>query len=81
MLGGEVSFPGPNGSTLTLKIPPETQGGSQLRLTGQGLPRARGQAGDLYVRLQIELPTNLTEKERSLFRQLAELRAHRHAES
>jgi|LSQX01.1.fsa_nt_gb DnaJ-class molecular chaperone len=81
VLGGEVSFPGPNGSTLTLKIPPETQGGSQLRLTGQGLPRARGQAGDLYVRLQIELPTNLTEKERSLFRQLAELRAHPHAES
>jgi DnaJ-class molecular chaperone len=81
VLGGEISFPGPSGSTLTLKIPPETQGGSQFRLTGQGLPRARGQAGDLYVRLQLELPANLTEKERSLFRQLADLRALRHAGS
>ncbi len=78
VLGGEISFQGPSGSTLTLKIPPEAQGGSQLRLVGQGLPRAGGQAGDLYVRLQVEVPTGLTDQERSLFRQLADLRAPRH---
>jgi len=71
ILGGEVSLPGPGGNTLTLRIPPETQNGKQFRLTGQGLPRSRGQAGDLYVRLQVDLPTNLSAEERDLFRRLA----------
>jgi len=71
ILGGEVSVPGPGGSTLTLRIPPESQNGKQFRLTGQGLPRSRGQAGDLYLRLQVDLPTNLSAEERDLFRRLA----------
>lgn len=71
VLGGEVSFQGPGGSTLSLKIPPESQNGRQFRLTGQGLPRSKGAAGDLYVRLQVELPTRLTDEQRELFRRLA----------
>ncbi len=71
VLGGEVSLQGLGGSTLTLKIPPETQNGKQFRLSGQGLPRSRGQAGDLYVRLQVEVPTGLSTEQRELFRRLA----------
>lgn len=74
VLGGECSFQGLGGKTLTLKIPPESQTGSQFRLSGQGLPRGRDQAGDLYVRIQVEIPTGLTEQERELFRQLDALR-------
>lgn len=71
ILGGEASFQGPGGSTLTLKIRPETPNGAQFRLAGQGLPRSRGQAGDLYVRLQVDVPTGLSEEQKVLYRRLA----------
>ena len=74
ILGGEASFQGPGGSTLKVKIRPETQNGTQVRLTGQGLPRSSKPgppAGDLYLRLLVELPTGLSTEQVSLFRRLA----------
>lgn len=76
VLGSEVAFQTPIGKTVTLKIPAETQNGRQFRLTGQGLPGAAGKpAGDLYVRIEIQLPTSLSSRERELFQELAGLRA------
>ena len=59
-----------------IKIPPGTQSGKIFRLKGKGFPvyKQEGQSGDLYVTLEVKLPTNLTEKEKELFGQLAALK-------
>ncbi len=77
ILGGEVVVPTPKGK-LALTIPPETQPGRVFRLRGQGMPKLNGQPGergDLLVRVKLVLPSNLSEKERALFRQLRDLRS------
>ncbi len=75
-LGGEISVPTLKGTTLTLRIPPETQNGKTFRLQGQGMPRLRkpNEHGDLYVKVRLVLPTPLTDQEKALFQQLADLR-------
>jgi molecular chaperone DnaJ len=74
ILGGEIQVPTPRGK-LALKIPPETQNERVFRLAGQGMPSLGGSTrGDLLVKASIVLPTHLSEKERELFRQLAQSR-------
>jgi molecular chaperone DnaJ len=74
VLGGEVQVPTPKGK-LALKIPPETQNGRIFRLAGQGMPHlGKSTSGDLLARVNVILPTRLTEKEKELFRQLGQLR-------
>ncbi len=77
VLGGEVAVPTLKGQVM-LKIPPETQGGQVFRLRGQGMPRlgAPNTRGDLYVETRIEVPQRLSEKERDLYQQLAQIRKH-----
>jgi molecular chaperone DnaJ len=72
-LGAEVQVPTISGQA-TMKIPPGVQSGQQLRLRGQGMPRRSGGHADLYARVKITVPRNLTEDERRLFEQLQELR-------
>ncbi len=76
VMGGEIQVPTLKGTTLSLRIPPETQGGRTFRLQGQGMPALRNPAerGDLYVKIRLVLPTPLTEKEKSTFKELAALR-------
>ena len=75
VLGTEAKFQTPMGKEVSLKIPPESQNGRSFRLAGQGLPSAGNKpAGDLYVKLEVSLPTKLTSKERELFEELARLR-------
>lgn len=75
VLGSEVRFDTPLGKEVSLKIPAESQNGRSFRLSGQGLPGAGGKtAGDLYVKLEVTLPTRLSEEERGLFEKLAQLR-------
>jgi DnaJ-class molecular chaperone len=74
LLGGEVPAPTMSGD-VTMKIPPGTQSNKLLRLAGKGMPKPKGGGtGDEYVRLIGTLPTNLSEKEKKLFRELASLR-------
>ncbi|MHC2991535.1 molecular chaperone DnaJ [Pontibacter sp. HJ8] len=74
ILGGEVQV-----NTLTgqikLKIPAGTQNGKTLRLRGKGMPvyGKPDQYGDLYVKIEVQLPIHLSEEERSLMLQLREL--------
>jgi curved DNA-binding protein len=56
---------------VNLKVPAGTRAGQQLRLAGRGLPKPGGGAGDLYAIAQIALPPTLTEREKSLYRELA----------
>jgi curved DNA-binding protein len=74
MLGGEIMVDALNGK-VKLKIKPETPNGTSLRLKGKGFPvyKKEGQHGDLFVTLEIRLPSNLSEKEKELFRELQKL--------
>jgi molecular chaperone DnaJ len=82
VLGAEIPVPTLDG-TITVKVPPGTQPGSQLRVRGKGLPRfgERG-SGDLYVRLAVRLPERLSAEERRLWEKLRSSRpANRNRQS
>ena len=72
VLGDTLVVPTLEGNAR-LKLPPGTQGGQRFRLRERGLPGVSGQRGDLYVVAQIQLPKKLTERERELWEQLAQL--------
>jgi len=74
VLGGEITIETLNGK-VKLKVKPETQNGSKVKLTGKGFPvyKNEGKFGDLYVTYLVKIPINLTEKQKSLFKQLSEL--------
>ncbi len=74
VLGGEVKVPTMAGQ-VSMTIPEGTQNNRLLRLSGKGMPKVKGGgSGDQYVRLIGQLPQNLTDKERKLFKELAGLR-------
>ena len=73
MLGSDVTVPTLKGR-VSLRIPPETQNGRTIRLAGQGMPRAGGGSGDLYVTVKVVLPTKLSDTEKDHMRQMAEQR-------
>lgn len=75
MLGGEVTLKTLEGS-VKLKIPPETQGGTVIRLRGKGTPRLgkSSDRGDLLAKVKVSLPKNLTDQEKQLFQELAKER-------
>jgi curved DNA-binding protein len=55
-----------------MKIPAGIQGGQKLRLKGKGLPR-REKPGDLFVRIRIAVPKQLSLEEKTLFESLAQV--------
>jgi curved DNA-binding protein len=71
VLGGEVHVPTMTGDVV-LSIPAGTQNGRTFRLRGKGMPRLRhsDQHGDLYAKVEVELPTRLTSQQRELFEEL-----------
>jgi curved DNA-binding protein len=75
VLGGETTIDTLTGK-VKMKIAPETQNGTKLRLKGKGFPvyKKEGQYGDLYVTFQVKIPTHLSEKEKELFTQLSKLK-------
>ncbi len=74
VLGGDVRVPTMNGE-VTMTVPAGTQSNKLLRLAGKGMPKLKTDGyGDEYVRLIGQLPTNLSDKETKLFRELATLR-------
>jgi molecular chaperone DnaJ len=74
MLGGEVGLPTLNGN-LSLKIPAETQNGKVFRLAGKGMPQlGNNKYGNMFAKIKVVLPANLTEEERKLFDKLRSLR-------
>lgn len=72
VLGGEVTVQTMTGR-IDLKVPAASQNGRVLRVPGKGMPKAGGGFGDLYVKLVANVPTVLTDRERELFSELAEL--------
>jgi len=61
---------------IKLKVKPETQNDTKIKLKGKGMPiyKKKGAHGDLYITYKVTMPTNLSQKEKELFKQLSELR-------
>lgn len=72
VLGGEITVDTLTGK-VKLKVKPETQNGSKVKLSGKGFPvyKKTGEFGDLYITYQVKIPTNLSEKQKELFIQLS----------
>ena len=70
LLGGEVMLSLSNGQKVKMKIKPETQPGTKVRLRGKGYDRGDGTFGDLIITYQVKLPTNLSERQKSLLQQM-----------
>jgi len=71
VLGATVEVPTLDGA-VRLRVPAGTRAGQRLRLARRGLPKPRADAGDLYAVVQIAVPAQTEERERELYRQLAE---------
>ncbi|HEY2421881.1 MAG TPA: molecular chaperone DnaJ [Neobacillus sp.] len=72
-LGDEIEVPTLHGK-VKLKVPAGTQTGTKFRLKGKGIPNVRGYGiGDQHVLVQIITPTKLTDKQKQLLRDFAEI--------
>jgi DnaJ-class molecular chaperone len=72
VLGGEVQVPTLEGNVV-LTIPAGTQPGQSFRLKGKGMPGLKSkERGDLFVKIKVHIPKNLTAEEKKLFEKLAE---------
>jgi DnaJ-class molecular chaperone len=69
VLGTSIEVPTIEGQ-VEMKVPAGAQTDQRLRLRGQGLNRRRGGRGDLYVRLKVVVPRQITEAERRLYEEL-----------
>lgn len=71
-LGGEIDVPTLNGM-IKHNLPEGTQPGTVIRLRGQGIQNLRGAGkGDLYIKVNVEIPRKLTDKQKELLRQFDE---------
>jgi molecular chaperone DnaJ len=70
ILGAEYSIELLDKSLITLKVPKGVSIGEVLRIKGKGIPHDRGSAGDLLVKLNIQLPKNLSSKAKEMFEKL-----------
>ena len=74
VLGGEITIDTFDGK-VKLKVKPGTQNGTQVKLAGKGFPKYKKDGnGDLYVTYLVEIPQELTAKQRELFEELAKTR-------
>jgi DnaJ-class molecular chaperone len=79
VLGGEVEVPTLKGGKLALRIPPATQNGKTFRLAGQGMPTLKdpSKRGDLFARLEVALPSELSDQEKQLYEELQRIYSER----
>ena len=70
LLGGEILLQLSSGSKIKLKVKPETQNGTKVRLRGKGYDRGDGTIGDLIITYNVKLPTGLSEHQKDLLRQM-----------
>ncbi|NJB72194.1 curved DNA-binding protein [Saonia flava] len=72
VLGGEITLDTLDGK-VKMKVKPETQNGSKVKLQGKGFPKYKkeGEFGDLFVTYIIKMPSKLSQKQKELFKELA----------
>lgn len=71
ILGTTVDAPTPAGA-VALKVPAGTRAGQQLRLSGRGMTRGH-EAGHLYAIVRIEVPTVVDDRQKKLFKEIADI--------
>ena len=73
VLGGEIIIDTLSGKAK-LKVKPGTQNGTKIKLKGKGFPayKEEGQFGDLYISFTVLIPSDLTDRQKELFTELAE---------
>lgn len=76
VLGGEIMVDTFDGKAK-LKVKPETQNGTKVKLKSKGFPvyKKEGHFGDLFITYRVKTPTNITAREKELFKELASLKA------
>lgn len=76
LLGGEIKVDTFDGQ-VKLKLKPETEPGTKVKLKGKGFPKYKkaGEFGDLFLTYRIKLPKNLSSEEKELFEKLKKLRS------
>jgi curved DNA-binding protein len=76
VLGGEIEVPTLD-RPVVLTIPAGTQNGKTIRLRGLGMPDVKNpdQRGDLFVIVEVQLPTNLSDEEKRHFEELRKVRS------
>ncbi len=79
VLGGEVEVPTLKGTKLALKIPASTQNGRSFKLTGQGMPNLKkpDKRGDLFAKIEVQLPAKLDDQEKQLYEELKRIYSER----
>ena len=70
LLGGEIMIQPSNGARIRLKVKPETQNGTKVRVRGKGYDRGDGTYGDLIITYTVKLPTGLSERQKGLLREM-----------
>ena len=75
VLGAEITVDTMSGK-VKLPVKPETQNGTKVKLKGKGFPvyKNENQFGDLYITYTVKIPTDLSEREKELFKELSNLR-------
>lgn len=72
VFGSQISVPVPGGSTVTLKIPANTQNGKVFRVKNQGMPKGANSRGDLLVKIDIAVPQNTSGKAKDALQKYSE---------
>lgn len=77
VLGGEITVDTLSGK-VKLKVAPETQNNTRVKLKGKGFPvyKKEGEFGDLYLTYTVKVPTQLSDREKELFTELSKLHQH-----
>lgn len=71
VFGSQIAIPVPTGTTVTLKIPANTQNGRIFRVKNEGMPKASGGKGDLLVKVEVVVPQNIQGKAKDLLEEYA----------
>ena len=70
LLGGDIVLQLSDGTKLKLKVKPETQPGTKVRLRGKGHRQPNGLQGDLIITYNVTLPTHLTDRQKTLLQEM-----------
>jgi len=77
VLGSRMKVRTLDGKGVVLKIPPGTQGGRTFRIKGYGIEKG-GRRGDQYVKVEVDVPAELTDEQRQEFERFADIAGLRH---
>lgn len=73
-LGDEINIKTLDNKTISIKVPAGVPNGKLLRIKGNGVPTGKNSKGDLYVKVVLQTPDNLTSIQQELLKNYMELR-------